>query len=249
MKTRIVYLFGILLVTVCFYSTGLLAQQQKASPPAPVYVPPSLETEERRFLMDYLTRSRQMMHDAVSEITPQQWSFKAKPFRWSVAECAEHIIMTEKWLMTEFATKFGKGNEPAYIFHWRKPKPIASEQIIVPLADRRSFDLNIINDLLDRSKVDTAIPSNAPPEASTAPIGKYKTPDEMLNDFDKQRDETIKIIENLKVNWREYYVYSGSDTFPYLRDGYQYLLRVPAHCERHLMQLWEVKRDSNYPKK
>ncbi|MBS1808871.1 MAG: DinB family protein [Acidobacteria bacterium] len=229
--------FILLMIVVLAFS---VQAQSPASSPTP-----SLQGEERRFLMDYLKRSRQMMHDAVRDVTAEQWTFKPKPFRWSVAECAEHIILTERWLMSEFAAKFGKGDEPAYIFHWRKPKPKASEET---LAERRSIDLFIVNDLLDRSKVDTSIPSNAPPEASVIPAGKYRTPEEMLKDFDKQRDETIRIIENLKVDWREHYVYSGWSSNRNLYDGYQYLLRIPAHCERHLMQLWEVKRDANYPR-
>ncbi|MBK8316559.1 MAG: hypothetical protein IPL01_22100 [Acidobacteria bacterium] len=53
-------------------------------------------------------------------------------------------------------------------------------------------------DLLDRSKVDISVPRNPPPEVALVPTGKYKTPEAMLKDFDKQRDETIQIIENLK---------------------------------------------------
>lgn len=209
---------------------------------------PSLQVEERRFLMDYLKRSRQMMHDVVRDVSPVQWTFKAQPFRWSIAECAEHIILTERWLMSEFAGKYAKGNEPAYIFQWVKPKPKPDEQIAVPLENRRGFDLFILNDILDRSKVDTSVPRNPPPEVSLVPTGKYKTPAEMLVDFDKQRDETIRIIENLKVDWRQNYIYSGFRNLNFLLDGYQYLLRVPGHCERHLMQLQEVKRSHNYPR-
>lgn len=223
------------------------ARQNKA-PKQQTAVAPSLQTEERRFLMDYLKRTRQMMHDAVRDVSPEQWTFKAKPYRWSVAECAEHIILSEHWLMNEFETKFAKGDEPAYIFHWLKPKPKPGDQLIVPLAERQKYDLYLLNDLLDRSKVDTSVPSNPPPEVSVVPSGKYKTPEEMLKDFDNQRDETIRIIENLKVNWREHYVYCGWNALNFQFDGYQYLLRIPAHNERHLMQLQEVKRDGNYPR-
>lgn len=232
--------FILLMIVVLAFSVQ--AQSPASSPP------PSLQGEERRFLMDYLKRSRQMMHDAVRDVTAEQWTFKPKPFRWSVAECAEHIILAENWLMSEFATKYGKNDEPAYIFHWLKPKPKPGDQLIIPLADRQRYDLFLLNDVLDRSKVDTSVPRNPPPDVVFVPSGKYKTPVEMLKDFDQQRDETIRIIENLKVNWREHYVYSGWKALNFQFDGYQYLLRIPAHCERHLMQLWEVKRDANYPR-
>ncbi len=234
-----------LFILVVIALTMIGAQAQPPAKPSPT---PSLQVEERRFLMDYLKRSRQMMHDAVRDVTPEQWTFKPKPFRWSVAECAEHIILTERWLMSEFERKFAKGKEPAFIFDWQTPKPKPDEFPPIPLADRRRIDLLVLNDMLDRSKVDTSIARNPPPSVVLVPAGTYKTPEEMLKAFDQQRDETIRIIENLKVNWRDHYVYSGWKLYNFHLDGYQYLLRIPGHCERHLMQLWEVKRDPSYPR-
>lgn len=229
----------LILVAIALTTIFVQAQQKPAAIP-------SLQDEERRFLMDYLKRSRLMMHDAVRGVTPEQWTYKPKPFRWSVAECAEHIILAEQWLMSEFATKYAKSNEPAYIFHWIKPKPKPNDFKIIPLEHRHSRDLLTLNDMLDRSKVDTSIPRNPPPDVVFVPTGKYKTPEEMLKAFEQQRDETLRIIEALKVDWRQHYIYPNGGSF--LHDGYSYLLRIPAHCERHLMQLWEVKRDEKFPK-
>jgi hypothetical protein len=205
-----------------------------------------LHDEEFRFLVNYLQRTNDMMHDYVRGVSAEQWTFKAKPFRWSVAECAEHIILAEQWLMNEFEQKFAKGNEPAYIFHWRKPKPKPEEFSIIPMSERWLTDLRVLNDNLDRSKVDTSIPGSPPPEVKLVPQMKYKTPQEMLADFDNLRRNTLRIITEHKAELRKYYIYPGTSFF--LFDGYQYLLRIPAHCERHLMQLQEVKRDPNYPK-
>jgi hypothetical protein len=202
--------------------------------------------EEFRFVIDYLKRTSLMMHDAVRYVSPKQWTFKAKPFRWSVAECAEHIILAERWLMTEFENKFAKGDEPAYIFHWRKPRPTPKDFTMLPLAERRIIDLRLLNDMLDRSKVDTSIPSDPPPEVSLAPRMNYKTPEDMLAEFDTVRNASNRIITQERANLRNYYVYPGSSAF--LLDGYQYVIRIPSHCERHLMQLQEVKRDPVYPK-
>ncbi len=245
---RLNLLNGIVVIFCLGLISFLFAQPVTQSAPRPP-VKYSLQTEERRFLLDYLKRSKLMMHDAVQGVSPEQWTFKPKPFRWSVAECAEHIILAEHWLMNEFDNKYAKSDEPAYIFHWLKPKPKPGDQRIIPLAERHQYDLGLLNGLLDRSQVDTTIPRNPPPDVVFVPTGKYKTPEDMLKDFDKQRDETIRIIENIKVNWREHYVYSGWQALNFQFDGYQYLLRIPTHCERHLMQLWEVKRDEKYPSK
>ena len=54
-----------------------------------------LAPRDRTFLVDYLLRSQRMYRDEVSGLSPEQWRFKPQPNRWSVAECAEHIILAE----------------------------------------------------------------------------------------------------------------------------------------------------------
>src|SRR5882672_1018278 len=45
-----------------------------------------------------LQGSRQAFLDATKGLSPAQWSFKAAPERWSIAECAEHIALSEDFI-------------------------------------------------------------------------------------------------------------------------------------------------------
>src|SRR5438309_3304520 len=45
-----------------------------------------------------LEGSRQAFLDATKGLTPAQWNFKAGPDRWSIAECAEHIALSEEFI-------------------------------------------------------------------------------------------------------------------------------------------------------
>src|SRR6266700_2057495 len=45
-----------------------------------------------------LQGSRQMFLDATKGLSPAQWNFKAAPERWSIAECAEHIALSEDFI-------------------------------------------------------------------------------------------------------------------------------------------------------
>jgi len=45
-----------------------------------------------------LQGSRQMFLDATKGLSPAKWNFKAAPERWSIAECAEHIALSEDFI-------------------------------------------------------------------------------------------------------------------------------------------------------
>src|SRR5229473_4837825 len=45
-----------------------------------------------------LEGSRQAFLEATKGLSPAQWNFKAGPDRWSIAECAEHIALSEDFI-------------------------------------------------------------------------------------------------------------------------------------------------------
>src|SRR4029453_18562370 len=65
---------------------------------------PKMTKSERAELIELLNKSEKEFMQAVEGLTDQQWSFKPGPDRWSVAECAEHIVLAEA-LLFETATK------------------------------------------------------------------------------------------------------------------------------------------------
>src|SRR5437016_3665993 len=52
----------------------------------------------RDFAMSHMHATRKMFLDATANLTPAQWNFKAGPDRWSIAECAEHIAVSEDFI-------------------------------------------------------------------------------------------------------------------------------------------------------
>src|SRR4029434_4781589 len=65
---------------------------------------PTMTRSERAELIELLNRSNQEFLEAVETVTDQQWSFKPGPDRWSIAEVAEHIVLSEAALFDN-ATK------------------------------------------------------------------------------------------------------------------------------------------------
>ena len=57
-----------------------------------------LSRKDRDFAMSHMHGTRKLFLDAVAGLTPEQWNFKAGPDRWSLAECAEHIAVSETFI-------------------------------------------------------------------------------------------------------------------------------------------------------
>jgi hypothetical protein len=53
---------------------------------------------ERDTVVAHLEKTQKVFEQTVSGVTPQQWSFKPAPDRWSLAEIAEHIAKMEDLL-------------------------------------------------------------------------------------------------------------------------------------------------------
>ncbi len=64
-------------------------------------VPASAQTltqADRDKAVAELQGSRQAFLDATKGLSPAQWNFKAGPDRWSIAQCAEHIALSEDFI-------------------------------------------------------------------------------------------------------------------------------------------------------
>src|ERR1700736_5879189 len=58
----------------------------------------TLTEGERSFLIEQLEQTKKDMLASIAGLTAAQWKFKPAAAVWSVAECAEHIILAEGFL-------------------------------------------------------------------------------------------------------------------------------------------------------
>ncbi len=58
----------------------------------------TLTDSERSFLVEQLQLSKKAFLASIDGVTDAQWKFKASPTSWSIAECAEHIVLSEDFL-------------------------------------------------------------------------------------------------------------------------------------------------------
>ena len=58
----------------------------------------TMTDSERAYLIEQLELSKKNMLASIQGVTEAQWKFKPAPNVWSVAECAEHIILAEDYI-------------------------------------------------------------------------------------------------------------------------------------------------------
>jgi len=166
----------------------------------------------------YLEKTRDGVIASVKGLSEAQMTFKPAPERWSVAEVLEHIATAEEYI-------FG----------------MVSEKIMKAPAGPAGRDLVKIDGMVLAMIPDRSVKAEAPPPL--VPKNRW-APAETLDHFVKSRANTIAYMKTTP-DLREHAVDSplGQPL-----DGYEWLLFIGAHSERHTKQILEVKADPNFPK-
>ncbi len=181
--------------------------------------PGQMTDAERAYLVSQLETTKQQVIDSLSGVTPAQWRFKAAPDRWSVAECAEHLVLAEDFI---FQGAQGVLKTPAV------PRPEKSNSEV---------DQKLTMMVTDRSHKLTA------PEP-IVPHDKIDTPAEAIKQFTEKRDRNIAYAKTTQDDLR---VHVGPGPAGPM-DSYQFLLLLSAHSARHTAQIREVQASPGYPK-
>lgn len=90
---KIQWKFSAVLCLVVTFALASLAQTTAASPS------PTLSGEERETALSSLQSTHDAFLKSISGLSEKQWRFKPAPDRWSVAEVAEHITISESTIL------------------------------------------------------------------------------------------------------------------------------------------------------
>jgi hypothetical protein len=181
----------------------------------------TLSQKEREEGVAELEGSRKAFLDATNGLSEAQWNFKPGPDRWSIAECAEHIGVTETFILNLITEQAVKGPaEPE-----KRAQVQGKDATIMPIA-------------LDRSAKFKA------PEI-IQPTRRWTTSGEITKNVLESRARTIEFISTTQEDLRDHFM--DHPVFKTL-DTYQWILLTSAHMRRHTLQILEVKGDPNFPK-
>ena len=180
----------------------------------------TITKKEKKFATKFLKQTKEGVSEAVKGLSDAQLKFKPAEDKWSVEECLKHIAITEQmlWGMLESNLK----------------QPATPEK----RTEVKMSDEDVIKKIEDRSKkgktMDPGKPENTP----------FKSAAEALASFTESRDKLIDYVKNTGEDLRNHI---SAMPFGSL-DGYQFILFISAHTNRHTQQIDEVKADPGFPK-
>ena len=206
---------AVLALTVLLPTLVLAAEANVTAKAAP---------KDSKFLVDYLTQTHKDFLKSIDGLSEAQWKFKPAPDRWSVAEVAEHIVLSEEMFSENITGKVLK-----------TPAATAEQK-----AKTQGLEDKILQGVPDRTNKFKA------PE-KLQPASKFASAKEATKAFNAQREALITLAQATPESELRSHV-SGPSPIGDL-DGYQWMLFMAAHSKRHIAQLEEVKADPNFPKK
>ncbi len=178
----------------------------------------ALSAGERAAHLKSLNYTHERITQLAETLTPQQWSFKPAEDRWSIAEVAEHILISEQTLKQII-------NGP--LMSSPRAEGSAGE-------DRSEMIMTFMRDRSQKFQ--------APDQAR--PTGRWPTQKEFLAAWKAERSETIEWVKTTDADLHGH-EYNNPAFGP--ADGQEWLAFMVGHAERHVLQIDEVMADPNFP--
>jgi DinB family protein/SnoaL-like protein len=195
---------------------GLIVEQENHYDPRPALgsAPGVMTAQERDLLLDLLVSSQQALIAAVVRLTQDQWTFTPADERWSIAQCAEHLALSEEALLGMVRTQILES-------------PAAPEKT----AMARGRDGIVVAAMRDRSQRRKTFDFLEPRSSAPAPA-------HFIDAFLTRRAATLQFVRETEKALHHHFAPLGplGDL-----DGYQWLLLLASHTERHVAQMDEVK--------
>lgn len=183
--------------------------------------PQTLTAQEREFALKELQRTHDKFVQSIAGLSPRQWTFKPGPDRWSVAEVAEHITVAEAAILAL----------------------IQKQVMMSPAAPEKREQVKGKDEIILQRMPDRSHKAQAP--EFLRPTGRWATEADLAKAFEESRKATMDYVRTTSDDMRDHFF--DHPVFGTM-DGYQWLLLLSSHSERHTAQIEEVKADPNFPK-
>ncbi len=180
----------------------------------------SLGSKERKFAVQHLKETKANLLKSVKGLSEAQLNYKPAADRWSVKECFYHIILAENglWAMFEATMKTPATPEK------RSEIKVTDEEIVKMISNRSQ----------KAKAAEPMLPGKATWQNMTEAMAAFKA----------SRGGHLKYVKSTTEDLRNHVFQLPFGSI----DGYQFLLFMSAHSDRHTQQINEVKADPNFPK-
>ena len=174
---------------------------------------------EKDKALQYLETTKKNVLEATKGLSEEQWNFKPAPDRWSVAQVMEHIAASEDFI-----------------------REMLKEKVMMAPAGDAGRDVKKTDDSVLAMVPDRTHKAQAP--EPLVPTNRFGSPESSIKHFVETRATTEEFLKTT-TGLRDHVMDSPLGKL----DGYEFVLFIAAHSERHTKQINEVKADPNFPKK
>jgi len=174
---------------------------------------------EKDKALQYLESTKKNVLEATKGLSEAQWNFKAGPDRWSVAQVVEHIAASEDFI-----------------------RGMVVEKVMTAPAGEAGRDMKKTDEGVLAMVPDRTHKAQAP--EPLVPTNRFGSPEGSIKRFVETRAATEDFLKTT-TGLRDHVMDSPLGKL----DGYEFVLFIAAHSERHTKQINEVKADPNFPKK
>ena len=174
---------------------------------------------EKDKALQYLESTRKNVLEATKGLSEAQWNFKAAPDRWSVGQVMEHIAASEDFI-----------------------RGMVVEKVMTAPAGDAGRDVKKTDEGVLAMVPDRTHKAQAP--EPLVPTNRFGSPEGSIKHFVETRTATEDFLKTT-TGLRDHVMDSPLGKL----DGYEFVLFIAAHSERHTKQINEVKADPNFPKK
>jgi hypothetical protein len=178
-----------------------------------------LTQAEKERALACLESTKEKVVASTRGLSEAQWNFKAGPDRWSVAQVMEHVAASEDFIRDN----------------------LVKDKVMVSPAGEPGRDVKKIDDAVIANVPDRSHKAQAP--EPLLPNNRFGSPEGSLKHFLESRAITEQYLKETP-GLRDH-VMDGP--VPKM-DGYEFILMIAAHSERHVKQIEEVKADPKFPK-
>jgi hypothetical protein len=180
----------------------------------------SITEKERKFALDSYEETKQRLVNNVKDLSDAQLNWKVNDSAWSIANCVEHIALSEKSIFDRCMASLKEPANPA-----KRSELKFTDEDIIKMAGNRAF------------KVKT--------REALEPKGQFGAGKDALKIFLDRRESTVNYMKETKEDLRNHFV-----VHPFFGtlDTYQMLLFQSGHTLRHTLQIQEVKANPDFPK-
>ncbi len=178
-----------------------------------------LTDDDRKMAIKHLTQTRDHMTDALEGLTDEQLNFKSDENAWSIAECVEHLAISENAFGGLVQKTVATGANPAM----KDSVKLKDDQLMGLITDRTN-------------KVKTS--------ETFEPSGGFGSHEATLEAFMEKRKEHIEYVKTTEDDLRNRY---NSDLPFGTIDGVQLIVFMAGHTERHVLQMEEIMEHEDFP--